>query len=66
MGTEVAAVLDFAASRFSNGEVTSFETLAIYESTELATILEIERWKASWYETGRRLFRPACHKHVST
>src|SRR5512143_3883856 len=43
---KVSEALDFASSRFSDGEVTGFETIAKYEAPELATILEIERWKA--------------------
>ena len=42
----VSEALDFASSRFRDGQVTSFETLAKYESSDLATILEIERWRA--------------------
>ncbi len=42
----VSEALDFASSRFSDGEVTGTETLAKYETVDLATIHEIERWKA--------------------
>lgn len=42
----VSEALNFAASRFQDGEVTSFETVAEYVTSDLATILEIERWKA--------------------
>jgi ketosteroid isomerase-like protein len=42
----VSAALDFAASRFRDGEVATFERLASYESPDLATFLEIERWRA--------------------
>jgi ketosteroid isomerase-like protein len=42
----VSEALDFASSRFRDGQVASFETLAKYESSDLATILEIERWRA--------------------
>ena len=44
--TQVAEALDFASSRFRDGEVTRFEPIALYEAADLATILEIERWKA--------------------
>jgi ketosteroid isomerase-like protein len=44
--SQVSAALDFASSRFRDGEVTNFETVARYEASELATILEIERWTA--------------------
>ncbi|HSQ62890.1 MAG TPA: nuclear transport factor 2 family protein [Polyangiaceae bacterium] len=43
---EVSAALDFASSRFRDGEVTSVETIAAYETPDLATIVELERWKA--------------------
>lgn len=43
---EVAEALDYASSRFRDGEVSSFESLAQHETTDLASILEIERWKA--------------------
>jgi ketosteroid isomerase-like protein len=42
----VSEALHFASSRFRDGEVTSFETIAEYVTSDLATILEIERWKA--------------------
>jgi hypothetical protein len=38
--------LEFASSRFRDGEVSDFERIAEYESTDLATILETERWSA--------------------
>lgn len=43
---QVSEALDFASSRFREGKVTSFESLAEYVAADLATILEIERWKA--------------------
>ena len=43
---QVSDALDFASARFRDGEVTSFEVIAEYVTTELATILEVERWKA--------------------
>lgn len=42
----VSEALNFASSRFRDGEVTSFDTVAEYVTPDLATILEIERWKA--------------------
>jgi hypothetical protein len=42
----VSAALDYAASRFRDGEVSSFETVAEYVDAELATFLENERWMA--------------------
>ena len=43
---EVSGALDFASSRFRDGEVASFERIATYTSSDLATFLELERWKA--------------------
>jgi hypothetical protein len=43
---QVSEALDFASSRFRDGEVTSFESVAEYVTNDLASILEIERWKA--------------------
>jgi len=42
---EVYGALDYASSRFRDGNV-SFERIAIYASPDLATILELERWNA--------------------
>jgi len=42
----VSEALNFASSRFRDGEVTSSETGAEYVTSDLATILEIDRWKA--------------------
>jgi ketosteroid isomerase-like protein len=39
--------LDFASSRFREGQVLSVETIAEYVTSDLATILEIERWTAT-------------------
>ena len=38
--------LDFASSRFGDGEVADLETLARYVTADLATTLEIEWWNA--------------------
>jgi hypothetical protein len=43
---KVSAALDFASSHFKDGEVTNFEILASYKTSELVTIFEIEKWKA--------------------
>jgi ketosteroid isomerase-like protein len=43
---KVSDALDFASSRFRDGEVISFESIATYQTPELATIFEIEKWKA--------------------
>ena len=42
----VSGALDFASSRFRDGEVADVEALARYISADLASILEIERWRA--------------------
>jgi ketosteroid isomerase-like protein len=42
----VSDALDFASSRFRDGEVADVESLARYISADLASILEIERWRA--------------------
>jgi len=43
---KVSNALDFASARFRDGAVTGFETIAEYVGADLATILEVERWKA--------------------
>ena len=43
---QVSDALDFASSRFRDGEVRGFERVAEYETAELATIFETERWTA--------------------
>jgi ketosteroid isomerase-like protein len=43
---QVAEALDYASSRFRDGEVSGFESVAQHVTTDLASILEIERWKA--------------------
>ena len=53
---QVSEAFDFASSRFKDGEVTSFETVAEYVSSDLATILEIERWEAK--VSGRKEVTP--------
>jgi ketosteroid isomerase-like protein len=42
----VSAALDFASSRFSDGDVHDFRTIAAYESSDLMTVLGTEKWKA--------------------
>lgn len=44
--TSVSAALDYASSRFRDGEVTSVERVAEYVGSELAAIFAIERWSA--------------------
>jgi ketosteroid isomerase-like protein len=43
---QVAAALDAASSRFRDGEVTSVEGISEYADSDLASVLEVERWKA--------------------
>ena len=42
----VMHALDYASSRMSDGQVVGFDELARYASNELATILEVEHWRA--------------------
>ena len=42
----VSDALDFASSRFRDGEFVDVESLARYVTADLASILEIERWRA--------------------
>jgi len=44
--TDVCAALDYASSRFSDGEITEFRAIARYESTDLVTAFDTERWRA--------------------
>jgi ketosteroid isomerase-like protein len=43
---KVSETLEFASSRFRDGETEGFESLAEYVTDDLATILEIEHWRA--------------------
>ena len=43
---QVSDALDFASSRFRDGEFADVESLARYVTADLASILEIERWSA--------------------
>jgi ketosteroid isomerase-like protein len=43
---QVSEALAFASSRFRGGEVAGFESVATYEGADLASILEVERWRA--------------------
>lgn len=43
---QVSEALEYASSRMRDGEVTGFESVAKYVTTDLATILEVERWNA--------------------
>lgn len=44
--TSVSEALDYASSRFRDGDVTSFETISSYVVSDLASLHEIERWQA--------------------
>jgi hypothetical protein len=44
--SQVSDALDFASSKFKDGEVKNFKSIAKYLSAELAIIFEIEKWKA--------------------
>jgi ketosteroid isomerase-like protein len=43
---QLAEALDFASSRFREGEVVRFETLATHATDELACLVEVEGWTA--------------------
>jgi ketosteroid isomerase-like protein len=42
---DVDAALDYVSSRFRDGEVTEFRTIARYETADLATFLDVEHWR---------------------
>ena len=42
----VMGALDHASSRMSDGQASGFDELARYTSDDLATILEVEQWRA--------------------
>ncbi len=42
---QVSDMLTYVSTRFQDGEATSFETIAEYVSPDLATVLEVERWR---------------------
>ncbi len=41
---KVSQALDYASSRFRDGEVTKWDPIAEYETADLVTTLEMERW----------------------
>jgi hypothetical protein len=43
---QVSQALDYASSRFRDGDFTGLENIANYAGADLATILELERWQA--------------------
>ena len=44
--TRVSEALDYASSRFRDGEMNDVDRLATYAATDLLTMLEREQWKA--------------------
>lgn len=44
--TRVSDALDYASSRMSDGDVGGVQTLAMYVSSDLASILEVEPWRS--------------------
>ena len=44
--SQVSDALDFASSKFKDGEVKNFQLIAKYLNPELAIVFEIEKWKA--------------------
>ena len=61
--SKASEALDFASSRFKDGEV-SFELIARYETSELVTLFEIENWKAK--VGGRQEVSPFVLRVTST
>lgn len=43
---KVSEMIDYVSNRFSDGEMKNVERIALYESADLATALEIEHWRA--------------------
>ena len=43
---KVAEALDYASSRFRDGEMSEYRTISKIEGRDLAVLLEIEEWKA--------------------
>ena len=50
--TRVLAALDQAASRFRDGDVTGFESVARYVTDDLASTHDIEHWQARVGDRG--------------
>lgn len=42
---DVEAALDYVSARFSDGEVSAVDTIARYETDDLATLLDVEHWR---------------------
>ncbi|MDP9274838.1 MAG: nuclear transport factor 2 family protein [Chloroflexota bacterium] len=61
---QVSEALDYASSRFRDGEVTDVESIAKYVTPDLASILELERWKAK--VAGRKDVSPFDLRVTST
>jgi ketosteroid isomerase-like protein len=43
---DASEAMDFASSRFRDGQFYGFERIATYATDDLVTLLETERWKA--------------------
>ena len=45
---DASAALDYASSRFSDGEASGFDRRACYLTADLATIYEVEHGRSVW------------------
>jgi ketosteroid isomerase-like protein len=61
---QVSQALDYASARFRDGEVTGFDGIAEYVTADLASILELEHWKAK--VAGRSEISPFDLRTTST
>ncbi len=43
---DVSGALDFASSHFREGKVTEIRTIGLYETANLVTLFEVERWSS--------------------
>jgi ketosteroid isomerase-like protein len=43
---QVSEALDYASSRFRDGQVATFDRVARYEAADLASMFEVEHWQA--------------------
>jgi ketosteroid isomerase-like protein len=61
--TDVAGIMDRAASQYTDGEITRFENIAKYATPELAYIVEVERF--STRIAGREALSPVALRTTS-
>ena len=61
--TDVAGILDRAASQYTDGEITRFENIAKYATPELAYIVEVERFRTKI--AGREALFPVALRTTS-